>query len=268
MSKHFIVKQDFYSIATQEDLDLLIDENIRIMHNCIRIAIDEAAGYLSVKYNIDKIMPDIKIFDDSEGVEYVEGDLIAIPESEFNDIYTVTSKKWIPSEDEPAPDFESNTVLEDPRNQKLVEVVCTIALYHMHKRLSPNNIPDFRKKEYDGDGDAYIMSAIKWLMLVRNGDITPNGWKLRTTEEQYEEETGVEPMFDVDGDDASEGIMWGGSNLYEYSLNGYEWNRNVHLHIPKPKEEEETTEEEIGDEGYPQVPDGGWVIPIDPQPIP
>lgn len=265
--RHFLIKQDFYAIATQEDLDLLIDENIRIMQKCIQIAQDEAAGYLSVKYDIDKIMPNIKIFSDEEGVEYVEGDLFAIPESEFNDIYTVTSKKWIPFDDDPTPDFESNTIMEDPRNQKLVEVVCTIALYHMHKRLSPNNIPDFRKKEYDGDGDAYIMSAIKWLMLVRNGDITPDGWKLRTSEEEFEKETGKEPMFDIDGDDASEGMMWGGSNLYEYSLNGYEWNRNVHLHIPK-QEEEEIEEEESGEEDYPQVPDGGWVIPIDPQPIP
>ena len=267
MSKHFLIKQDFYSIATQEDLDLLIDENMKILHKCISIAVSEAAGYLSVKYDINKIMPDIKIFSDEEGVQYVKGDLIAIPESEFNDIYTVTSNKWIPSEDEPAPDFESNTVLDDPRDQKLVEVVTTIALYHLHKRLSPNNIPEFRKKEYDGDNDVYTMSAIKWLMLVRNGDITPNGWKLRTTEEQFEEETGVEPLFDIDGDDAAEGMMWGGSNLYEYSLNGYEWNRNVHLHIPKPKEEEEDQGSDT-EEGYPQVPDGGWVIPLDPQPLP
>lgn len=267
MSKHFLIKQDFYAIATQEDLDLLIDENMKILHKCISIAVSEAAGYLSVKYDINKIMPDIKIFSDEEGVQYVKGDLIAIPESEFNDIYTVTSDKWIPSEDEPAPDFESNTVLDDPRDQKLVEVVTTIALYHLHKRLSPNNIPEFRKKEYDGDNDVYTMSAIKWLMLVRNGDITPNGWKLRTTEEQFEEETGVEPLFDIDGDDAAEGMMWGGSNLYEYSLNGYEWNRNVHLHIPKPKEEEEDQGSDTG-EDYPQVPDGGWVIPLDPQPLP
>lgn len=268
MSKHFLIKQDFYAIATQEDLDLLIDENMKLLHKCISIAVSEAAGYLSVKYNISKIMPDVKIFSDEEGVEYVKGDIISIPESEFNDIYTVTSDKWIPSLDEPSPDFESNTILDDPRDQKLVEVVTTIALYHLHKRLSPNNIPDFRKKEYDGDNDMYTMSAIKWLMLVRNGDITPDGWKLRTTEEQFEEETGVEPMFDIDGDDAAEGMMWGGSNLYEYSLNGYEWNRNVHLHIPKPKDEEEEEDQGSDPDEYPQVPDGGWTIPLDPQPLP
>ena len=239
MSKHFIVKQDFYAIAAQEDLDLLIDENIGIMHKCIAIAVDEAAGYLSVKYNLDKIMPDVKVFNDNEGTVYHKDDLILVPDNQFDYIYRVTSKEWEPSEDD---DFESNTILDDTRNQKLVEVVATIALYHMHKRISPNNIPEFRKKEYDGDGDAYIMSAIKWLMMVRSGDITPADWELRKSEDEYEKETGEEPMFDIDGDDPADGMMWGGSNLYEYSLNGYEWNKNVHLHVKKDKEDEEETE--------------------------
>lgn len=265
--KHFIVKQDFYAIAAQEDLDLLIDENIGIMHKCISIAVDEAAGYLSVKYNVKKIMPDVLVYSTNEGVIFHKDDLVLVPDNQYDYIYKVTSKEWKPFED---PDIEKNCVLDDTRNQKLVEVVATIALYHLHKRLAPNNIPEFRKKQYDGDGDAYIMSAIKWLMMVREGNITPADWELKTSEQEYEDEhDGEEPMFDIDGDDPAEGMMWGGSNLHEYSLNGYECNRNVHLHIPEKKEESEDSEESESSESEgPEVIDSGWTIPLDPQPIP
>ena len=41
-----------------------------------------------------------------------------------------------------------------------------IALYHIHSRIAPRNIPDLRVKRYD--------DAKKWLKMCAHGDITPN----------------------------------------------------------------------------------------------
>ena len=52
----------------------------------------------------------------------------------------------------------------DNRNQQLVNYFIDIALYHVHSRISPRNIPDLRVKRYD--------DAIKWLKMAGRGDIT------------------------------------------------------------------------------------------------
>lgn len=52
----------------------------------------------------------------------------------------------------------------DNRNQQLVNYVIDIALYHIHSRIAPRNIPDLRVKRYD--------DAIKWLKMAGEGKIT------------------------------------------------------------------------------------------------
>lgn len=52
----------------------------------------------------------------------------------------------------------------DNRNQQLVNYVIDIALYHVHSRIAPRNIPDLRVKRYD--------DAIKWLRMAGEGKIT------------------------------------------------------------------------------------------------
>ncbi len=52
----------------------------------------------------------------------------------------------------------------DNRSQQLVMVTVDIALYHVHSRIAPNNIPDLRAKRYD--------DAVKWLKMAGQGDIT------------------------------------------------------------------------------------------------
>ena len=54
----------------------------------------------------------------------------------------------------------------DNRSQQLVLYIVDIALYHVHSRISPRNIPDLRVKRYD--------DAIKWLKMAAKGEITPN----------------------------------------------------------------------------------------------
>lgn len=52
----------------------------------------------------------------------------------------------------------------DNRSQQLLTTVVDIALYHVHSRISPRNIPDLRVKRYD--------DARNWLKMANRGDIT------------------------------------------------------------------------------------------------
>lgn len=50
----------------------------------------------------------------------------------------------------------------DTRNQQLVTYMTDIALYHLHSRIAPRNIPDLRVKRYD--------DSIAWLKQCAKGD--------------------------------------------------------------------------------------------------
>lgn len=53
----------------------------------------------------------------------------------------------------------------DNRSQQMVMYITDIAIYHLHRSISPANIPELRVKAYD--------SAISWLKGVAKGMITP-----------------------------------------------------------------------------------------------
>ncbi len=53
----------------------------------------------------------------------------------------------------------------DNRDQQMVLYMIDVTLYHVHKRISPRNIPDLRVKAYD--------DAKQWLRYCANGDVTP-----------------------------------------------------------------------------------------------
>ena len=52
----------------------------------------------------------------------------------------------------------------DNRNQQIVLYYIDIALYHLHSRINPRNIPQLRGLRYE--------EAIKWLKMVASGSIT------------------------------------------------------------------------------------------------
>jgi len=60
------------------------------------------------------------------------------------------------------------------RDQQLLSTVVDIALFHLHKRISPRNIPQQRQMAYD--------RAIDWLKMCAYGDITPNLPKISPTQ--------------------------------------------------------------------------------------
>ena len=61
----------------------------------------------------------------------------------------------------------------DARDLKMLSVVVDIALFHLHKRIAPRNIPQMRVTNYE--------AAIEWLKMCAYGDITPALAKLSPT---------------------------------------------------------------------------------------
>jgi hypothetical protein len=69
----------------------------------------------------------------------------------------------------PASTLPTNTTywaLGDNRDPQLVTAVADIALYHLHSRIAPRNIPELRAKRCD--------DARKWLTACATGAVTPS----------------------------------------------------------------------------------------------
>jgi phage gp36-like protein len=54
---------------------------------------------------------------------------------------------------------------EDNRDLQMVMYLCDVALFHLHSRIAPRNIPEIRVKRYD--------SAISWFHMCAKGEVTP-----------------------------------------------------------------------------------------------
>jgi len=62
--------------------------------------------------------------------------------------------------------FDEEMVLTgSSRDTQMVQTITDIALFHVHTRLSPRNIPEIREKRYD--------NAIAWLKACAKGNVTP-----------------------------------------------------------------------------------------------
>lgn len=59
------------------------------------------------------------------------------------------------------------------RDAQMLSVVVDIALYHLHSRIAPRNIPELRQSRYE--------NALSWLKMCAFGDITPALTKLTPT---------------------------------------------------------------------------------------
>lgn len=57
----------------------------------------------------------------------------------------------------------------DNRNQQMVLSVIDVVLFHLHTRISPSNVPEYRAQRYD--------NAIAWLKSCAKGDYITSGLK-------------------------------------------------------------------------------------------
>lgn len=233
--KNFIINNyDYRAIATEEDLSVLSDDNSNIINKCNLIAIHEASGYLSTKYDVNKLFKGPVKF--VEGNDYVVGDRLYVVEMSVGSPSIPTGELTFYSCIKDVVGATDITDTEyfiegDIRDQKLLEVIMTIALFYIHKRLSPNNIPTFRIISYDGNGDTNIMSAIKWLTLIQKGELSPYGWEENIATGGDNGDVDVDGDGDIDysdlGANPANGIMYGNDICKEYLWYDEKYDKNI-----------------------------------------
>lgn len=79
------------------------------------------------------------------------------------------------------------------RDNKLIQVVADIALYHLFCSAVPRNVPDVRKERYDGNDPQQRGGAIGWLKMVQKGTIQMD----------------LEVNTDSDGDETGHRVQYG-----------------------------------------------------------
>jgi len=63
-------------------------------------------------------------------------------------------------------DFDAELVKTGTaRDPQLLAYIIDIALFHLHSRIAPRNVPELRQTRYD--------NAIAWLKMCAFGDVTP-----------------------------------------------------------------------------------------------
>lgn len=156
----FLRQKDYLKQIRNDNLQVILegDDSYRVETELAAQA--EIESYLRHHYDTVKIFVDLNEYDN--GATYNIGDLIAFPDIE-DDVYTATDDALtgVSPVDDP-----SKWTKGDTRNQLIKMHLIDMVLYHLHSRINPRNIPDFRIARRD--------DCIKWLDMVAKGKITVN----------------------------------------------------------------------------------------------
>lgn len=146
----------FYAKPTQNEFNIygsyiVGDEVIwkNKIYTC-KIQTQEISHDTAIQYHLYSNLPLTNVFpnDNVSGPKYWE----------FEEEYTVPINTDILDTD--------YWTLGDNRDQQMLLYFVDIALYHLHSRIAPRNIPQLRIDRYH--------SAIDWLKMCGRGEVTPN----------------------------------------------------------------------------------------------
>lgn len=158
----FILDFDYLPVIRQDIRNIVTQNDSKTLSKAVGNAISYVQDHLRNTYDLDAIFISINAY--SNSATYSEGDYV---HSNW-EIYKakVDSPGALTNND----DWEKG----DPRNQRLVEVIVDIAVYNMHSRLTPSNIPQIRIERYE--------SATSWCEMVLKNQLNPGLPKLTANE--------------------------------------------------------------------------------------
>jgi len=162
----FLRDKDFLRAIQRENLDVMINEDSTLLNETILAAQSEMESYLRHRYDVAKIFKDLAVYDNA--AVYNTGDLVAYPDIE-SDVY-VALADGLTGVDPTTAQWQKG----DPRNPLIKMHLIDLTLYHLHSRINPRNIPEFRIQRRD--------DAIKWLNMIAKSLITVDLPKLETPE--------------------------------------------------------------------------------------
>lgn len=162
---------DFNPYIREAALNQITNNKDYLLKEIINVAEDEARQYTSYHYDSDCLYPVVEEL--ILNSNYEEGEMFTWQE----DIYTVTSPTFSIA------DYASFSTAEgfekkDSRNKYLKMILIDIALYHIHSRISPHQIPELRVLRYD--------QAIAKLEMIKQGTFGGLGDTCRLKDEDGE----------------------------------------------------------------------------------
>lgn len=154
----FLRQTDYAKQIRTDNLEVVIGGDSAIRVEAELAAQAEIESYLRHRYDMAKIFVDFNTYD--AAATYNTGDLIAFPDIE-DDIYTANEDALtgVSPVDDP-----TKWTKGDTRNPLIKMHLIDMTLYHLHSRINPRNIPEFRIARRD--------DCISWLKMVAAGKIT------------------------------------------------------------------------------------------------
>lgn len=205
----FLLPSDYDPQVRKDILKIITDDTDGLRSQAEKAAIAQVKTILAYRHNVDCIFPVILPY--HEGFPYSEADnvvymdylYVALKEGVSskppecydetkdyleNDLIIFYQTTYKAKQDAPAGSLPTDTsfyeVVPDPdwglstsRNPYLIMILVDIVLYHLHSRISPNNIPKIRMDRYD--------EAMSWLKQVSKGEASLSEC-LKTDEEGEE----------------------------------------------------------------------------------
>lgn len=164
-----LIPEDFNTYIRETALDQITNNKDHYLKEVIYVAEREAMQYTEAHYDSNCLYPNLEnlILDEL----YTEDEMFTYA----GDIYTVKGATFSISDID---ELESNTniKIEDNRNRYLKMILIDIALYHIHSRISPHQIPELRVIRYD--------QAIDKLGNIKTGVFGGLGTNCRKTDEE------------------------------------------------------------------------------------
>lgn len=156
----FIRKLDYLKQIQSDDLDTVTESNDLLLDEVELLAIEEITSYISARYDVAQVFAVVDAW--VSGASYTTDDVVysAVNNKTYKAKTTHTGITTDPSADP-----TNWGVTLDPRNPKIVTCTVDLALYHLHSRINPRNIPELRGIRRE--------DSINWLEGVRENKNNP-----------------------------------------------------------------------------------------------
>lgn len=161
----FLRRGDYLKQIRTDNLEVVVGGDDAIRKDAERAAQAEIETYLMHRYNMAAVFVDLLEYDAS--TTYNSGDLITFPDVEdeiYSAAYDTEGESQTVGPGVSPVDDPTKWVKGDPRNALIKMHLVDITLYHLHSRINPRNIPDFRVERY--------RDCIDWLKMVAAGKIS------------------------------------------------------------------------------------------------
>ena len=161
---NYLLKSDFYSVISEENLDGITDSTDSIWQNELLSAIEVAASYLRFRYDTDKEFAPIETHvlagTYEENARVIDG----------TDLYFAIQ------------DVPANTPLTDvlfwtkadSRNPAIVQIIVVLVLYTIYSRINGSEIPNWIQVLYDGGDSQQRGGKLGYLKEIRKGTVQIN----------------------------------------------------------------------------------------------